>query len=87
MGTDRQYRRDSGVSITAKGKYRRKRERRQRMLETGVAELGLPTQTVHVLERAGIRTAGELFGKTEAELLAIPGIGPKTVEAIREKQK
>lgn len=66
----------------ARGKYRRRRERRQLLMGTSLENMGLPMRTVNALEQSGLRTAMDLVGKTEAELLSIPGIGPKTVEAI-----
>lgn len=73
------------VNTLARGKYKKKRERKQKLLQTGVTELGLPAKTVHVLEQAGIHTVMELTGKSAKELQAIPGIGPKTAEVILEK--
>ncbi|WP_432942998.1 SNF2-related protein [Kribbella sp. CA-253562] len=39
---------------------------------------------VTTLERAGYRTIGRLAGVSSAELVALPGIGPKTAEKITE---
>ena len=46
--------------------------------------LDLDLSSAQRLRRAGIHTVAELTQRTEAELLALPGIGPGTVSRIRE---
>ena len=51
-----------------------------------LADLGLSTRVLHVLEGAGITSASELAAKLaegEEQLLAVSGIGAKAVEEIR----
>lgn len=48
-------------------------------------QLGLTTKTVATLEVAGIVTKEQLAQLSQAELSAIPGIGPATVALIHLK--
>lgn len=48
-----------------------------------VSDLGLPARAVTALTRAGITTTAQLAALTRAELLAVDGLGPGTVAAIR----
>ena len=48
-----------------------------------VRDLGLPARAVTALTRAGITTTEQLAGLTRADLVAINGLGPGTVAAIR----
>lgn len=48
-----------------------------------VRDLGLPARTVTALTRAGITTSEQLAALTRAELLAVDGLGPGSVAAIR----
>ncbi len=48
-------------------------------------ELNLPLRSYNSLRRDGVHTVGELAARTPAELLAIDGIGPASVEEIRRK--
>ncbi len=48
-----------------------------------VSELGLPARAVSALTRAGITTTAQLATLTRAELVAVNGLGPGTVAAIR----
>ncbi len=50
--------------------------------------LGLPTRIANVLNEAGLQTARDLLDKLaegDAEFLAIPGVGGKTLEEVRER--
>lgn len=53
-------------------------------LDSPVAALGLPVRTVNALESLGILTVRALQAVSDAELLAVPGFGQKTIEEIRE---
>lgn len=53
-------------------------------LKTRIESLDLPTRTTNALERASIRTAGGLVGKTRNDLLNIDGLGKKGVDEIEE---
>lgn len=53
--------------------------------ELALAKLGLSTRVVNALADVGISTPGELKAKTEKELKAIKGLGPKAVKEIKEK--
>jgi hypothetical protein len=48
-----------------------------------VSDLGLPARAVTALTRAGVTTTEQLAALTRAELVAINGLGPGTVAAIR----
>ena len=48
-----------------------------------VSDLGLPARAVTALTRAGITTTEQLAALTRAELLAVDGLGPGSVAAIR----
>ena len=48
-----------------------------------VRDLGLPARAVTALTRAGITTEEQLSALTRAELLAVDGLGPGSVAAIR----
>jgi carbon monoxide dehydrogenase subunit G len=52
---------------------------------TPVEELKLPNRATTSLQRADVRTAGQLAAKTENELLAIDGIGPASLVDIKAK--
>ena len=51
--------------------------------EGGLPE-GIGKPATQALEEAGLTTLKQVAGKTEAELLALHGIGPKAVEALSE---
>ncbi len=53
----------------------------QRSLES----LDLPVRTYNGLRRTGIHTVDDLASQTREQLLAIEGIGPASVEEIRQK--
>jgi len=50
-----------------------------------IEELGLSLRTFNCLKRAGITKAGELFEKSEKELLNIRNFGKSTLEEVMEK--
>jgi DNA-directed RNA polymerase subunit alpha len=47
-----------------------------------IEELGLSVRTFNCLKRAGITKAGELFEKSEKELLNIKNFGQRTMEEV-----
>jgi len=49
-----------------------------------VQELSLPTALHTALEAAGIHTVAELNQSEDAELLAIPGVGPARLQTLRD---
>jgi hypothetical protein len=51
--------------------------------DTSTWKIGLSYCSQHRLSRAGFKTLADLNGVTDEELLAINGIGPKSVEVIR----
>ncbi|RME48478.1 MAG: 30S ribosomal protein S16 [Chloroflexi bacterium] len=56
--------------------------------EMSLEALGLPTRIANVLNEAGLQTAQDLLDKLaegDAEFLAIPGVGGKTLEEVRER--
>lgn len=55
------------------------------ILATPLDELSLPARAAGSLRREGLTTAGQVAAKTAAELLAIDGIGPASVEDIKAK--
>lgn len=66
----------------SRGKYKRKRIRRQRKMEF-ICATDLPKRIITILENAGINTIADLDERTDEELLAINGIGKKAMEEIR----
>src|ERR1700722_2868497 len=53
--------------------------------EASIDELQLKARAVAALQRAGLRTVGQLAAKSSDELLAIEGIGPASVDEITAK--
>ena len=51
--------------------------------DVSIQELGLPGRATKLLTAAGLTTVGTLTAKTEAEVLALPGIGTATVQKLR----
>jgi DNA-directed RNA polymerase subunit alpha len=49
-----------------------------------IEELELGVRSYNCLKRAGIQTVGDLVGKTEAELGAIPNFGKKSIDEVIE---
>jgi hypothetical protein len=48
---------------------------------------GVAYKAVRALPRAGVRTLADAAAMTDEQLLAIPGIGTKTVQAIRSETR
>jgi hypothetical protein len=48
-----------------------------------VSDLGLPARAVTALTRAGITTTAQLAALSRAELVAVNGLGPGSIAAIR----
>jgi len=48
-----------------------------------VSDLGLPARAVTALTRAGITTTAQLAALSRAELMAVDGLGPGSIAAIR----
>ncbi len=65
----------------AKGKYKRKRMRKERR-ETLISNAGISTRVVHILLEAGIMTLSDLDACTIDNLAAIPGIGEAAIKEI-----
>jgi carbon monoxide dehydrogenase subunit G len=57
----------------------------QAELALPLEDLNLPMRSYNSLRRDGVHTVGELAARTPAELLAVEGIGPASVEEIRRK--
>lgn len=58
------------------------------LAEMPVKEMGLSTKVTNVLVKAGITTVGQLMEKMEEgekEVLAIPGLGPKSLAEIKQQ--
>ena len=70
----------------AKGKYKRKRIRRERRQKL-IADSGISTRVVHLLEDAGIRTMYELDLYPIEKLEEISGIGEASMKEISEHRK
>ncbi|MDX6667303.1 MAG: DNA-directed polymerase subunit alpha [Solirubrobacteraceae bacterium] len=49
-----------------------------------IEELELGVRSYNCLKRAGIQTVGELIGKSEGELAAIPNFGKKSIDEVAE---
>jgi len=52
--------------------------------QSPIEALALSRRTVHLLHRAGIRTAGQLIAANPENLLSIKMVGPKTLDEIHE---
>ncbi len=52
--------------------------------ETPIAELGVSTRTMNVLEAAEFGTVGQIAEKTEEEILELEGMGDKGVKEIKK---
>jgi len=50
-----------------------------------IEDLQLPVRAFNSLRREGIHTIGDLSARNEADLLAIPNLGPQSVSEIRQK--
>jgi len=48
-----------------------------------IEELELGVRSYNCLKRVGIETIGDLTSKSEAELVAIPNFGRKSIEEVR----
>jgi len=48
-----------------------------------LAEIGVSTRWVNKFVEAGVTSVADLKGKTEDELLELPGIGQKAVDEVR----
>ena len=49
-----------------------------------LSDIGVSARWVNKFEEAGIVTVADLVGKTEDELIDLPGIGQKAVEEVKE---
>ena len=49
-----------------------------------LSDIGVSARWVNKFEEAGIVSVGDLVGKTEDELIDLPGIGQKAVEEVKE---
>jgi DNA-directed RNA polymerase subunit alpha len=54
------------------------------MDEILIEELELGVRSYNCLKRAGIQTVGDLVGKSEGELAAIPNFGKKSIDEVVE---
>lgn len=59
--------------------------RRRLAGEQPLAILGLTKQTLNLLHRAGIKTVGDLTGRTVAELRVIHGFGDARMREVQDK--
>ncbi len=66
----------------AKGKYKRKRIRKQ-LRETAIVDMDLSAHTVKALTTAGLTNLEDLMSRNEEEIGAIHGIGDKAMAEIR----
>jgi len=67
----------------AKGRYKRKRMRRQRQ-QTRICDSGMSARVIHCLERAGITTLREMDLYPIDDFASIDGIGSVAIREIRE---
>lgn len=70
----------------AKGKYKRKRMRKERR-QTLIADSGISTRVVHLLENAGIKTMYELDLYPIEKFEEISRIGEASMKEIKEHRK
>jgi capsular polysaccharide biosynthesis protein len=62
-------------------------EKDREPIPASIDELGLPAQTTAILKGAGIDSAEDLLKKDDEELLAISGLGAKSLERVRASLK
>ena len=70
----------------SKGKYKRKRVRRQRR-ETLIRDIDLSKRIITILEEKNIFTLADLDDTSDEDLMAMTGIGKKAMENIRAVKK
>lgn len=74
--------------LTSDAETRRSGETGSALSEPRTGDLGelagMPAKAVSALERADIYLIAELIERTAGEIVAIPGLGPRTVDQIRE---
>lgn len=74
--------------LTSDAETRRSGETGSALSEPRTGDLGeladMPAKAVSALERADIYLIAELIERTADEIVAIPGLGPRTVDQIRE---
>ena len=49
-----------------------------------LTDIGVSTRWVNKFAEAGIETVADLRGKSEDDLLGLPGVGQKAVEELKE---
>lgn len=54
------------------------------LLEHPLHALGLPIQTLDILESAGVRTVSDTLNRTDQELLAVPLLGRMKLDELRQ---
>ena len=52
-----------------------------------IEEMNLSVRSFNCLKRAGINTSGDLFDKTEAELMKVRNLGKKSLREVLIKRK
>lgn len=62
----------------------KKEERRRQLSSQHVSELNLSTRAKNALQKAKIFTLADLVGRTEEELLELPGLGASALKEIKE---
>jgi DNA-directed RNA polymerase subunit alpha len=72
------------MSTPVESKVDDKVEPDQEVLKTRIETLDLTTRTLEALEAASIRTIGGLVRKKKSDILALDGIGPKSLEEIED---
>lgn len=70
----------------AKGKYKKKRERKI-IRTTQIQDLGLSNRVVNILSRKQIFALSDLMNYSRAQLMDIPGIGKSTIDEIADKME
>lgn len=65
-------------------KYDEPRLHMEQLLKARLFDLGLSMKILIILEKAGIRTLGDLVKKTRPQLLKIPQLGVLSADAIEK---
>jgi len=64
---------------------KKKEALKEKFLQMGIDEIGLPTLALNALKGAGIERVGEVVNKGAKELLMINNFGEKSLEKLRKK--
>lgn len=64
---------------------RKKKTKKEKVLEMTIEELDLSVRSYNCLKRAGINTVQELANKTEEDMMKVRNLGRKSLEEVKAK--